>query len=312
MPRLPLASAPLTVGSRFAAQAFRAAKWSPTDRNITLLPQFVHVSPLPLAAVETCAALRPAMLRLSDLLTSHELLTQHPVLLEATGQLPGWDPPPELVRGVLVATTYKATCEGYDYDVYEMLGDAFLKYAAAVWLYDHHPSRSEGDLSVRKHKLVSNGTLNRAMRRYGLHNFVHVGRFAHLRWSPPGLSRAAADRLDPKLPGSFTGPRGTARKCEANWHLKLAAGRLPARTGEWGWVLHNVGDTWQKAQKGKVLADVGEALIGCLYEGVGEAAAWKLLYALGVFPRGGGASHVGGDSRDASNARGEREGNHAA
>ena len=118
-------------------------------------------------------------------------------MLEATGAQPGWQPSPQLLGGVLKAITYKSTCEGFDYDMYEMLGDAFLKYAAAVWLYENHPSRSEGDLSVRKHKLVSNGTLNRAMRRYGLHLFVNVGRFGHLRWSPPGLRLDAVDRFDP-------------------------------------------------------------------------------------------------------------------
>lgn len=36
--RVPLNSAPLTVGPRFAGQMFHAARWHVVDRNVTLLP----------------------------------------------------------------------------------------------------------------------------------------------------------------------------------------------------------------------------------------------------------------------------------
>lgn len=98
-------------------------------------------------------------------------------MLEAVGKPRGWQPEPQQVEVVLRAITYKSTWESFDYDMYEMMGDAFLKYAAATWLYDNLPDASEANMSVRKHKLVANGTLNRAMRKFGLDKFVRTGRF---------------------------------------------------------------------------------------------------------------------------------------
>ena len=67
-------------------------------------------------------------------------------------------------------------------------------------------------------------------------------------------------------------------------------GRHLRGVASWGWANQlPLGE-----QKGKVLADVAEALIGCMYVEVGEEAAWKLLQALGVLPRLEATSHAHG------------------
>lgn len=58
----------------------------------------------------------------------------------------------------------------------EFVGDSVLGLAVAEQLYTRNPERSEGDLTLMKHRLVSSDTLAEISRALGLGDFVRLGR----------------------------------------------------------------------------------------------------------------------------------------
>lgn len=61
------------------------------------------------------------------------------------------------------AITHRSCADSIDYERYELLGDAFLKFATANHLYTTTcKDANEGILSTEMHRRVSNGTLWRA------------------------------------------------------------------------------------------------------------------------------------------------------
>ena len=58
----------------------------------------------------------------------------------------------------------------------EFVGDSVLGLAIAEQLYTRHPEKSEGDLTLMKHFLVSTETLARLGVSLGIGNFMRVGR----------------------------------------------------------------------------------------------------------------------------------------
>jgi ribonuclease-3 len=65
---------------------------------------------------------------------------------------------------------------GSENESFEFVGDSVLGLVIAEELFRRHPSSSEGDLTLMKHHLVSTGTLARAAARFGLGEFIRVGR----------------------------------------------------------------------------------------------------------------------------------------
>ncbi|NJR42272.1 MAG: hypothetical protein HC767_06060 [Akkermansiaceae bacterium] len=57
------------------------------------------------------------------------------------------------------AITHRSCADSIDYERYELLGDAFLKFATANHLYTTQRDADEGILSTEMHRRVSNGTL---------------------------------------------------------------------------------------------------------------------------------------------------------
>lgn len=88
---------------------------------------------------------------------------------------------------VLESITSFTTLEMFNYERYEVLGDSFLKYACSLFLYDVYPRKNEGQLSIRKHKLVSNGTLARVCRHWGIHKYLRYSKFDLAFFRPPGM-----------------------------------------------------------------------------------------------------------------------------
>lgn len=61
---------------------------------------------------------------------------------------------------VLEAITHRSCADAIDFERYELLGDAFLKFATARHLYStRKDSLDEGGMSLELHRRVSNGTL---------------------------------------------------------------------------------------------------------------------------------------------------------
>lgn len=75
---------------------------------------------------------------------------------------PCWLPREEMpsTGKVLEAITHRSCSDAVDFERYEFLGDAFLKFAVASHLFSSRGAdASEGQLSVTLHRSVSNGTL---------------------------------------------------------------------------------------------------------------------------------------------------------
>jgi endoribonuclease Dicer len=67
------------------------------------------------------------------------------------------------------AITHRNCADSVDYERYELLGDAFLKFATANHLYRTKEGADEGILSLELHMHVSNGTLWRCAMVRSLH-----------------------------------------------------------------------------------------------------------------------------------------------
>ncbi|MED6180145.1 hypothetical protein PIB30_007656 [Stylosanthes scabra] len=153
---------------------------------------------------------------------------------------------------VLQAITTKECQEVFDYDSLETLGDSFLKYAATQQLFKTNQNLSEGHLTEKRKKMISNTELF----KLGCSSELLVG---FIR----------TETLDPKqwiIPGDKS--KGLSLK-EVHASLRTrvyACGR-------------------KKNMKHKVVADVVEALIGALLSSSpgsrGEEAAMAFMNWIG-------------------------------
>ena len=90
---------------------------------------------------------------LQGLLVAHELRER---------LRPAWLPRAEAPSAtkILEAITHRSCADAIDFERYELLGDAFLKFATATHLYEARGAGAdEGNLSLELHRRVSNGTL---------------------------------------------------------------------------------------------------------------------------------------------------------
>jgi dsRNA-specific ribonuclease len=75
---------------------------------------------------------------------------------------PAWLPRAEApsANKMLEAITHRSSADSIDFERYELLGDAFLKFSTANHLYTtRKEGADEGSLSLELHRRVSNGTL---------------------------------------------------------------------------------------------------------------------------------------------------------
>jgi ribonuclease-3 len=85
--------------------------------------------------------------------------------------------------------------EGHEsYERLEFLGDAFLNFASADWLYRGHPEVAEGHLTETRARIVSRRPLAAVGRRLGLHEHLRTGK--GLRESERGSERILADLVE--------------------------------------------------------------------------------------------------------------------
>ena len=90
---------------------------------------------------------------LQGLLVAHELRERL-----RPSWLPRQDAPSS--NKILEAITHRSCADSIDFERYELLGDAFLKFTTANHLYaTRTESSDEGTLSLELHRRVSNGTL---------------------------------------------------------------------------------------------------------------------------------------------------------
>lgn len=74
----------------------------------------------------------------------------------------------EIVATILEAITAPACGEPISYERFEVLGDAFLKFAAASCVFLREPEYHEGELTAAAGRMTSNRALVRVCRASGL------------------------------------------------------------------------------------------------------------------------------------------------
>ena len=92
--------------------------------------------------------------------------------------------PPIADRWLVEASTLPTTDAGFNNQRLETLGDAVLKLAVTVHIYNKYPHRHEGQLSVLRQSSISNRTLLARAKEIGIEQFltpepqsVHVWRY---------------------------------------------------------------------------------------------------------------------------------------
>jgi hypothetical protein len=216
---------------------------------------------------------------------------------------------------ILEAITHRSCADSIDFERYELLGDAFLKFATANHLFKaRKEDADEGSLSLALHRRVSNGTLWRcAVVRFRLVALCAVcltrAPTTHLEHPSPAASVPdfAICACNDSIPTDFV---YASRPCACHtgcvqmtkW-LGIADDALP---DGWQWKLRGVADSirlapfrliyWtppglldvvkptKKEVPGKVVSDAMEALIGVFYEALGPDRNNCWLACLGLLP----------------------------
>ncbi|KAI8811805.1 hypothetical protein BJ742DRAFT_102395 [Cladochytrium replicatum] len=157
-------------------------------------------------------------------------------------------------------TLYSAFCApsahepgNCNYERLETLGDAFLKYACSADLFQRNDDLSEGGLSVRRAKCVSNRNLYRKAKKLSLGGLLIVSPFHPRSWAPPGC-------LPPLVASGLAG-----------YNRKGAVSELEDEENGWGNGSKDLFGpfSWHRSKKGawwrlvslKMMADFVEALV---------------------------------------------------
>ncbi|BBH07245.1 dicer-like 2, partial [Prunus dulcis] len=148
---------------------------------------------------------------------------------------------------VLEAITTKHCKENLHLESLEALGDSFLKYAASQQLFKTYQNDDEGDLTVKREKIISND----ALCKFGCNRKL------------PGFIRNEC--FDPKswiIPGDYSGGSFLNEELPFNERNIYIRGR--------------------RKVKSKRVADVVEALIGAFLSTGGEIAAIYFMNWVGI------------------------------
>lgn len=89
-------------------------------------------------------------------------------------------------RDILQAITTRSSSDIFDQERYEVLGDAFLKFATSLFIYKNHPDLHEGHLTTLKGKIVSNRNLYYCGNEFNLGGIIKIDRLdPRDNWMPP-------------------------------------------------------------------------------------------------------------------------------
>ncbi|KAF9534830.1 hypothetical protein CPB83DRAFT_901776 [Crepidotus variabilis] len=152
-----------------------------------LIPELCAKFTVPASTMKTAMLLPSIMRRVDDLLLVKEMNARF------------FD---HAVRDDLLHNALCAPSAGleYDYERLELLGDAFLKYLASVYVFVTNPSLSEGALHVARQKIISNRSLLFHAGRIGMPAYIQSKVFAYKAWQPPNFRVY----IPPKTPKEYT------------------------------------------------------------------------------------------------------------
>ncbi|XP_053675289.1 endoribonuclease Dicer [Anopheles nili] len=194
---------------------------------------------------------------------------------------------------LLQALTTKSSGDVYNLERFEVLGDAFLKFAVSVYVLFKHPSWHEGYLTSCKGRMVSNRNLLYCAMSYGLPGKIKAHTFDPKNdWVPPlsivpaPIGRAMVEAKESpallfKLELSEEEIQsGMVSQATIDKFLPLIEKNETASRSTLQSVLQQV----QIADK--VVADATEALIGVCVKTVGYERSFRFLTHLSVLPKG--------------------------
>ncbi|KAK1219930.1 Dicer-like protein 2 [Marasmius sp. AFHP31] len=190
------------------------------------------------------ALLLPSVLRALAMALTVESLRES--LLAMT---PMYDISKELLTTALTAPVSQ---ERRNYQRLETLGDAVLKYVAAIQLYDEHPVWPEGYLTKKKDQLVNNAQLAKESLNRETYKWIIRDRLVGKKWKPAYLSTR------PPPPPPTISPPVQASEPPTNGPKPKSKKR-------------------QQEMSTKVLADVIESLVGAAYEYGGIDMAYETI-----------------------------------
>jgi dsRNA-specific ribonuclease len=99
-----------------------------------------------------------------------------------------------------IITAISAPCAGLptDYQRYEFIGDAVLKFLVSHQLFCDNENWHEGYLTKRKSRLVSNQQLAKAALNNGLDEYILTEGFKNKKWTPPLISEIIEHPEEPR------------------------------------------------------------------------------------------------------------------
>uniref|UniRef100_A0A182JTE0 Dicer-2 n=1 Tax=Anopheles christyi TaxID=43041 RepID=A0A182JTE0_9DIPT len=194
---------------------------------------------------------------------------------------------------LLQALTTKASSDVFNLERFEVLGDAFLKFAVSVYILFRHTSWHEGYLTTCKGRIVSNRNLLYCAMGYGLPGKIKAHQFDPKNdWMPPlssvpevvrqamvAANESPALLYNLKLSEEET-QSGVVTQASVEKFLPLIVkGDQPSQS--------TLNSVLQQAQiKDKVVADATESLLGVCVKTVGYERSFRFLSHLGIIPKG--------------------------
>uniref|UniRef100_A0A182UVJ5 Dicer-2 n=1 Tax=Anopheles merus TaxID=30066 RepID=A0A182UVJ5_ANOME len=194
---------------------------------------------------------------------------------------------------LLQALTTKSSADVFNLERFEVLGDAFLKFAVSVYILFRHTSWHEGYLTTCKGRMVSNRNLLYCAMGYGLPGKIKAHPFDPKNdWVPPlstvpgAVRRAMVDANE--SPALLYNLKLTEEEIQSGVVAQATVDKFlplieqaPAPSQS---TLHTV---LQQVQiRDKVVADVTEALLGVCVKTVGYERSFRFLSHLGIIPKG--------------------------
>ncbi|KAJ3026020.1 hypothetical protein HK097_006545, partial [Rhizophlyctis rosea] len=211
------------------------------DHRVLLVPDVCKVLPFPMEILRLGFILPAVLHKLSNL----SLVDEYRVEMS--------------IPNVTTDTLYSAfsapsAYESSNYERLETLGDSFLKFAVSWDLFKRFPNASEGWLSTKRGRIVSNRNLYKKAAEQGYGELMIVMPFIPRVWAPPGSLPWSPNKKDEDEGGE-----------EAESVRKLQSGK---------------GVMWRKISR-KMLADFMEAVVGAYYIDGGHKACVRVLVKMG-------------------------------
>jgi len=177
-----------------------------TFREVYLPSQLCRLYPLSKKLWNAMSWFSKLVWQLEGAMLAHEL---HMELAKLDSTL--YRPPIKLLRSAITPRSAKdELCQ--DFEILELVGDAFLKYAVGVEAHKDHPFYHEGQLSRVRELRVSNASLFDLAQRLGLTQYIRVREGTET--SPHQKGKTVSDVVE-ALIGAFFVSGGE----QAGWHL---------------------------------------------------------------------------------------------